>query len=552
MPKTLTPINVFPTTIPNFPLAGNNEPVAIGPLESAIQAVLNRTENLHQSRLVVEGAGIKRIQRVATTTALQNLAGMADQDVVAVDGFGLYQLFNPSGLPADGLWILSATGGGRWVHTSYLMRGINNAWAMLDSGGRLAQDVRDGSIFTQHLANLAVTGAKIANNTISGGKLAAGAAVANIGYNPVNRAGDTMTGNLVNTQRLFVHRQLGAGGPGISLAIGDDDTGFDWASDGAIDVRANGQSVFGWNPGEVTFYADKRLRFDPGARIQLRGYYSTSAADIGTTSAFLGDAFNANYGFIRWYVSSGYPNSVVPGSFEFPGAALGSSHASHIHAQNGRLYFFTTAGVGSSNHLYSVAAIEANAQLQIADHNVVTRARLAPDADNVVTWRLGDSGLRWHSVWAANGTIQTSDARLKTDVEESPLGLEFLRRLRPVRYRWIEGGKEIAHTPPTETQIARTDEEGNEYTETVMVQDAAPTYTSVPGRRLHYGLIAQEVKAVLDDLQVGDFGGWVLDDVSKPDSNQSLRYDQFVAPIIRAIQELAERLERLERRKKAS
>ncbi|ADH63806.1 hypothetical protein Mesil_1931 [Allomeiothermus silvanus DSM 9946] len=192
MPKTLNPISVFPSSIVNFPQAGNNEPVAIGPLEAAIQAVLNRTEHLHQSRLEVEGPGVKRLRRVATLAALQNLTGMADLDVVAVDGYGLYRLFDPSALTADGLWVLSAAGGGRWVHSSYLMRGINNGWAMLDSSGRLAQDVRDGSILTQHIGNGQVTGPK----------LATGAAVANLGYTPVNKNGDTMTGALTVTANV--------------------------------------------------------------------------------------------------------------------------------------------------------------------------------------------------------------------------------------------------------------------------------------------------------------------------------------------------------------
>lgn len=186
MPKTLTPVSVFPSSIPNFPLAGAGEPVAIGPLESAVQAVLNRTEHLHTSRQVVETTGVRRIQRVVSLTALQNLAGMADGDTVDVEGYGRYRLYNPSALTADGLWILTATGGGRWVHTAYLMRGASNAWAMLDSGGRLAQDVRDASILTQHIANQAVTSAK----------LAPGSVVGHLGYTPVNKAGDTMTGAL--------------------------------------------------------------------------------------------------------------------------------------------------------------------------------------------------------------------------------------------------------------------------------------------------------------------------------------------------------------------
>lgn len=34
-----------------------------------------------------------------------------------------------------------------------------------------------------------------------------------------------------------------------------------------------------------------------------------------------------------------------------------------------------------------------------------------------------------------------------------------------------------------------------------------------------------------------DFGGWVLTDKDDPDSQQALRYDQFIAPLTKALQE---------------
>ena len=261
MPKTLNPTNAFPTSIPNFPQAGNNEPVAIGPLEAAIQAVLNRTEHLHQSRLVVEGAGIKRIQRVASLSALQNLAGMSDGDVVDVEGYGRYRLYNPSALVADGLWILTATGGGRWVHVLNTLRGANSGLATLTSGGQLAQDVRDGSILTAHLANAAVTGPK----------LAPGAVIASLGYTPLNKAGDTMTGQLINTERIFAHRQIGSGGPFISVAIGDDDTGLNWVSDGLVNMVANGIVAAQWSGAEFNVNVPINGRYNHQRRFTVSG-----------------------------------------------------------------------------------------------------------------------------------------------------------------------------------------------------------------------------------------------------------------------------------------
>jgi hypothetical protein len=124
----------------------------------------------------------------------------------------------------------------------------------------------------------------------------------------------------------------------------------------------------------------------------------------------------------------------------------------------------------------------------------------------------------WKTIYSNTGTINTSDQRLKTDVSVSPLGLDFINNLNPVRYKFIEGGTEIV--------------EGD--------------IVSIPGSRTHYGLIAQEVKEVLDAAGVGDFAGWVKMDMSQEDSMQGLRYDQFVAPLIKAVQELTARVKALE------
>jgi hypothetical protein len=138
-------------------------------------------------------------------------------------------------------------------------------------------------------------------------------------------------------------------------------------------------------------------------------------------------------------------------------------------------------------------------------------ATFRPATDNAVT--LGASGARWSAVWSATGTIQTSDARQKTDIEPSDLGLDFILALNPVKYRWITGGME----------------------------DGSPR----PGRRTHYGLLAQQVQSVLG---TSDFAGHVLADPADPDSEQGLRYDAFIAPLVVAIQQLAARVSALENR----
>lgn len=122
------------------------------------------------------------------------------------------------------------------------------------------------------------------------------------------------------------------------------------------------------------------------------------------------------------------------------------------------------------------------------------------------------------SVYAAS-LITPSDLNLKTNIESSDLGLNFINSLNPVKYKYIVGDT-----------VTTFDPEGNQIE------------TPVAGVRTHYGLIAQEVKEAVDGSGVEDFGGWIL----KEDESQGLRYEQFIAPLIKAVQELSTRVAQLE------
>jgi len=149
--------------------------------------------------------------------------------------------------------------------------------------------------------------------------------------------------------------------------------------------------------------------------------------------------------------------------------------------------------------------------------------RLIPLADNAYT--MGASGYRWSAIWAANGTIQTSDERQKKDITPTNLGLDFIMSLKPVSYKW-KIGKNIV---TSEDEII--DEYGATKSNDIM--------TPIEGTRTHYGLIAQQVKEVLGDI---DFGGYVYDEET---DTMALRYDQFISPMIKAIQELKAEIELL-------
>jgi hypothetical protein len=144
-----------------------------------------------------------------------------------------------------------------------------------------------------------------------------------------------------------------------------------------------------------------------------------------------------------------------------------------------------------------------------------------PTADNACS--LGDATHRWTAVWATNALIQTSDARAKTEIQETPLGLSFIMSLKPSRYKMLESGN-------------LTDGEVEDYTDVngnVLQRIKEGSCQPIPGKRYHEGLIAQEVKESLDLYGV-DSAIWI----NAQDGSQGLRYEELISPLIKAMQEL--------------
>lgn len=277
----------------------------------------------------------------------------------------------------------------------------------------------------------------------------------------------------------------------------------------------------------------------------------------------------------------------------------------------------------------------------------VDTGAIVPGADNAYSVGRVSTG-RWSNIYTVNAPTVGSDERLKTDIMDIPLGLDFILAQRAVVYRLKEGGREIEwveeefeveEIETTEIEVTKLEkffdgekvvtvekketeqvpvygdpvqatdpvtgvplfEEANE---PVIGEDGVPLVSVIPqepkivrdqdgnllsieqppqivpitravrkpvmhavpkkilvkkierrpvektreGARQHAGLIAQGVKRAIDEANVRrvadglepvDFGGWVQDNMTDPNSLQSLRYEQFVPVLIKAVQELA-------------
>jgi len=156
------------------------------------------------------------------------------------------------------------------------------------------------------------------------------------------------------------------------------------------------------------------------------------------------------------------------------------------------------------------------------------------------TYDLGGSSFRWDDIYATNNIIQTSDGRLKDEVKDIQLGLDFINQLHPVQYKWKDYEVETSiKVPIYEVRESGPDSDGNTEEEKVFVGfDTVITKEPKTFRRKHQGLISQEVRKVMDrnNISTNDFAGYIYD---KKLDNYGLRYEEFIAPIIKAVQELS-------------
>ncbi|GIV34807.1 MAG: hypothetical protein KatS3mg031_2342 [Chitinophagales bacterium] len=119
-------------------------------------------------------------------------------------------------------------------------------------------------------------------------------------------------------------------------------------------------------------------------------------------------------------------------------------------------------------------------------YGLTQTAHVIPITDN--TYDLGSSSNRWDDVWATNGTIQTSDMRMKANIEELPYGLEQVLALKPISFTWKDN----------------------------------------PERGRKVGLGAQQVKEVIKEVVV---------EGSDKDHRLGINYGELVPVLVKAIQE---------------
>lgn len=329
------------------------------------------------------------------------------------------------------------------------------------------------------------------------------------------------------------------------------------------------------------------------------GFYAAGDATARCTSAFHATGFGQwNYGFsVNASVNS---NAFHDESTSVNGLHIEGSKTTAIDLTG----VSATFGLALPNNLPISAAdtggdIRALLSLDSTNRvhlgfssslNISAETHLLPSTDD--TYNIGGGVNRWAAVFAANGTIQTSDPAQKTDIAELPESLSLVNAIKPRTFKWVSGGKvprpckkkikvqateevdgiEIVkeirdgkciaiersvkrqnplwdfypvvdtHGQPVTQQIGRKQIQQMHVLPRMVEQEVDDVeYVDRPGRRTHWGFLAPEVKAAIEKTGL-DFGGYVLTE----EGTHALRPDQLIPILWKAVQELSAKVAALE------
>ena len=290
--------------------------------------------------------------------------------------------------------------------------------------------------------------------------------------------------------------------------------------------------------------------------------YSAGGAATGNDTVFVGRAAGEK--------STGSYNTSV-GSFSLASDGTATS-ASYITALG---YKTLTQDAGSYNTAVGAYALEDN--VAAGTHNTVigyTAGNNATDNDNMVligsgaqpsansgitneiaigkdaagqgsnTIMLGDSNITGLHCYDTS-ISSPSDSRIKDNVQDSGLGLDFINALRPVKYEKKHPSdfpEEIREARWADREVTRTrandDNETEEYIETIPADTKPADWQA----RTEYGLIAQEVKAAMEAQGGADWHGHTV----LPSGMEALGYGKLITVLVKAVQELTARIATLE------
>ena len=388
----------------------------------------------------------------------------------------------------------------------------------------------DDAITTAKINNTAITTAKIDNTAITTAKIANNA-VTDTQLNSAKLNGIAVGATANDTDANLKNRANHTGSQ-LAATISDFDTEVSNNADVAANTAARSASStpfpsnnIWYGPNGITDIADSRksnlILTSASTGATLQGEFDDAAGGGANSNIIIGKTAG------RALQSSG--TAYIQNNIAIGDRALDDIFHNTIPADNqvigtiaiGANSMCGLTGINSIGIGHNAGTVS-NSALNPHDNSIQIGADSIATADNQVV--LGNSSTT--SLRCNTQSISSlSDERTKENVKDSNLGLEFINELKTKTFN----KKNPADWDKEILEERYKDKDSKEYSRP---SDNPVTYT---------GLIAQEVKGVLDKLNISEWDGWD----EEPNGVQRLGYGALVLPLIKAVQELSKQVEEL-------
>ena len=210
-------------------------------------------------------------------------------------------------------------------------------------------------------------------------------------------------------------------------------------------------------------------------------------------------------------IQSGYTNTTG-----YNNTALGALAGYTADGGYNNTYVGTNAGYAVTTADYSLMLGYNAGRADSPSGNITT-------ADGILC--LGNDNIT--AFYCAEGTINTSDERDKADITNFTHGLSWIKKMRPVTYKWDKRSWYLGE---------------DEHDITAVTRDGSKKKSKV-----NIGLIAQEVLAIEQaDSFSSSKDNMLVVNLNEDDTGYGIKYERIVPILINAIKELETRLATLE------
>ena len=339
----------------------------------------------------------------------------------------------------------------------------------------------------------------------------------------ITSAGYVNIGNaLSNTSRMFAVETTHADGGEVAY-LGNNDGASNYGGLVLSAGENNGECRFNsaWGNSFFTFYTQDSGGAGERLRITSAGHTepgTDNGLNLGSSSKRWAGVF-ANYARLSANLAVGSSSLQSGNVASFKGGSYNQVNIAHSGNSSWGM-LLTNSDASSYNSGYHqttnssvnspIAIVNVNNDCLYLGTNNTPRWRVEHDGHFIPvgsgSYDMGSTGKRVRTIYAANA-LNTSDRNEKNTITESDLGLDFICKLKPVSYKWNQNEGESLDT------------------------------------KTHYGLISQDVEEVIIETgkTLDDFGA-----VDKPEEGtMGLSYNEFISPLVKAIQEQQEQIETL-------